>query len=168
MKNSYIVTIVVVGILLGAGLLAGLARDGYMNKIQNIAKNASVEQYLGPFINYGFMSGTLVIDHATVGLEVNKFVVDPDEIPKNGDEYYANVIDQCIFHSTDSFDPLCVICRLKDASGNVIGPEIEAKTIATRIILFKSIFPPALVDSDLLDMCYLLNHLILQIHHQFG
>ena len=129
MKNSYIVAIVViVGILLGSGLLAGLARDGYMNKIQNIAKNASVEQYLGPLINYGFMSGTLVIDHATVGLEVNKFVVDPDDIPKNGDEYYANVIDQCIFHSTDSFDPLCVICRLTDASGNVIGAGIEGES----------------------------------------
>jgi len=130
MKKSYIVAIVVViAVVLGGGLLTGLVRDGYMIKIQNAVKNSTVEKYVMPLINYGYMSGTVgVIDSATVGLEVDKFVVDPDEIPNNGDEYYANVIDQCIFHSNDSFDPLCVVCKLKDSSGNVIGAGIKGES----------------------------------------
>jgi len=73
MKKSYIVAIVVViGVLLGGGLLTGLVRDGYMIKIQNAVKNSTVEKYVMPLINYGYMSGTVgVIDSATVGMEMN-------------------------------------------------------------------------------------------------
>jgi hypothetical protein len=123
-KSTLIYFSVFFGILIGGMfMLSAVAGDGYMSRIKNLAKNASFEKFVGPFITLGFLSEQPpIIEQASVGLKLGKHVVDPT--PENGwtgDEYFANVISQCVFHSQESFEPLCVICKLKDADGNVIG-----------------------------------------------
>jgi len=131
MKKSNTYTILIsFTILFGSIVFSGLLSQGYLSKIQNVVNNASIEKYVRPLINFGFMSESqFPIQHATVGLELDKFLIDEDKTPATGDEYYANVIDQCIFHSEESFDPGCIICRLKDAHGNVIGAGIVGESL---------------------------------------
>jgi len=123
-KSTIIYFSVFFGILIGGMMMMSVvAADGYMNKIRKLVKNASVENYIAPFLSFGFLAESQsIIQHASVGFELNNFVVDPT--PENGwtgDEYFANVIDQCVFHSNESFEPLCVICKIKDVDGNVIA-----------------------------------------------
>ena len=122
-KSTIIYSIISFGIAISGIMFAGIFREGYMDKVEDLVKNASFEKFVGPIISFGFLSeSSPIIEHATVGFELDKFVVDPTlETGWTGDEYFANVISQCVFHSADSFEPLCVICRLKDADGNVIG-----------------------------------------------
>lgn len=56
------------------------------------------------------------IDNAKVS-----FIINPRPIDDNGERYFQNVVDKCVFSSTDSFDPLCVRCKILDMSGEVIG-----------------------------------------------
>jgi len=123
-KSSIVYFSVFFGILVGGMIiLSAVAGEGYMSKVRKLVEKTSIENYVGPFLTLGFLSQTPpIIEHATVGFELGNFVVDPT--PENGwtgDEYFANVINQCIFHSYESFEPLCVICKLKDVDGNVIG-----------------------------------------------
>ena len=124
MKNSTIIySVISFGIAIGSIMFAGILSDGYMIRIKDLVKNASFENFVGPIISFGYLSeSSQIIEHATIGFVLDKFVVDPTpETGWTGDEYFANVISQCSFHSADPFDQLCVICRLKDADGNVIG-----------------------------------------------
>jgi len=122
-KSTIVYSVISFGIAISGIMFAGILRDGYMDKVQDLVKNASLEKFVGPIISFGYLSeSSPIIEHATVGFELDKFVADPTpETGWTGDEYFANVVSQCVFHSADSFDPLCVICRLKDADGNVIG-----------------------------------------------
>lgn len=123
-KNSTLIySAISVGIILSAVLFAGILRDGYLAKVESLVKNSAIEKSAGPLVSFGFMSGeSAVVQHASVGFELDKYVVDPSpENGRTGDEYFANVINQCVFHSAESFAPLCTICTLKDADGNVIG-----------------------------------------------
>lgn len=123
-KSTIIYFSVFFGILVGGMMvLSAVAGDGYMNKIRKLVKNASIENYVAPFLSFGSLAQSqTIIGHASVGFELDNFVVDPT--PENGwtgDEYFANVISQCVFHSQESFEPLCVICKIKDVDGNVIA-----------------------------------------------
>ncbi len=123
-KSTIIYFSVFFGIVIGGMMiLSAIVGEGYMSKVRNLVKNASIEDYLGPFLSLGVLAEeSSIIQHASVAFELDKFVVDPT--PENGwtgDEYFANVISQCVFHSQEDFEPLCIICKIKDASGNVIG-----------------------------------------------
>jgi hypothetical protein len=131
MKNSTLIySAVSIGIVLAGVLFGGLIRDGYLEKVEYLVKNSVVEKLVGPLVSFGFMSEeSVVIDHASVGFALDKFVVDPSpETGWTGDEYFANVVSQCVFHSEESFEPLCAICTLKDADGNVIGTGVVGET----------------------------------------
>lgn len=132
MKNSTLIySAISVGIVLSGFLMGGMIRDGYMDKVDHIIKNATIEKFVKPLVSFGFMSEeTAVIQHASVGFELEKYVVDPSpESGWTGDEYFANVVGQCVFHSEESFEPLCVVCTLKDADGNVIGTGVIGETL---------------------------------------
>jgi len=140
-KSTMIYFSVFFGIILGGMMIvSAIAGDGYMSKIKKLVNNATVENYVGPFLTFGVLAeDSPIIEHASVGFEVDNFVVDPT--PENGwtgDEYFANVISQCVFHSQENFAPLCVICRLKDANGNVIAAgsvqSFSEKYIASSIV----------------------------------
>jgi len=123
-KSTIIYFSVFFGILIGGMMImSAVAGDGYMNKVRKLVKNASVENYVAPFLSLGLLAEeSLIIQHASVAFELDKFVVDPT--PENGwtgDEYFANVISQCVFHSQENFEPLCIICKIKDVNGNVIA-----------------------------------------------
>jgi hypothetical protein len=88
-------------------------------KIQELKKNVGAESFDFPsFIQYGELSTTdqSPINEASVGFNIG---VVP--IVNNGKSSFQNVVDKCIFHSFDSFSPLCVICKISDMNGNVIG-----------------------------------------------
>jgi hypothetical protein len=131
-KNSILIySVISVGIVLSGVLLTGLVREGYLAKVETLVKNSTIEKLVGPLVSFGFMSGeSTVIQHATVGFTLDKYVVDPSpENGKTGDEYFANIVSQCVFHSQESFEPLCAICTLKDADGNVIGTGVVGEAL---------------------------------------
>jgi len=128
-------------VLVGGMIMSSTTTEGYMSKIKKLAEYASIENFVGPFISLGFLTeDPPIIQHATVGLVLENFVVDPSpESGWTGDEYLANVISQCVFHSQESFEPLCVICKIKDADGNLIaegihGENFEEQYIASSIV----------------------------------
>ena len=128
--HTLVFSIISIGVFLSSVMLTGLAREGHLDKVDYLIKNSSIEKFVKPLVNFGFMSEeSAVIAHATVGFELEKFVVDPTpETGWTGDEYFANVVSQCVFHSAESFEPLCVICKLKDADENIIGEGIKRET----------------------------------------
>jgi len=116
--SSVIIIFSIIGIGFGAGLHLNLIDDNAaMYRIQNLVpKTLSFSDGL-PFFNLAFMSGEAngLISHATVGFGLGTVVIDPDESPNNGDEYFDNRITECIFHSDEDIDePICIVCRLKD------------------------------------------------------
>ncbi len=138
-------------VLIGGMILSSGTTEGLMSRTKKLAENASIKNFVGTFVNFGFLSQppiiqhatvgfvldnfvrpfvnfgylsqeSLIIQHASVGFVLDSFAVDPS--PENGwtgDEYLGNVISQCVFHSQESFEPLCVICKLKDSDGNIIA-----------------------------------------------
>jgi len=141
-KNIMYMTIIVGAVIIYTGFITGVTREGYMSKIENLANNTIFEEYIRPLFTIAYMSATggSPIDHATVGLELGKIFVDEDGTPGTGDEFYANVVDQCVFHSNESFDPLCVICRLSDKDGNVVAAGIKGETFDEAYVGSTTIF----------------------------
>jgi len=124
----------------GSALHLNILEKGDLYGIQDLADNATVV-YENNLISSVFMSGEdgdwgehdgedgdsqTVIEHATVGFELDKFVVDPTpETGWTGDEYFDNRITDCKFHSEEDIDePICIVCKLIDTHldpGNVIS-----------------------------------------------
>ena len=54
-----------------------------------------------------------MIEHAYIDFGLDKVLVDPNEQPDTGDEYFDNLITECSFHSDESIaDSVCVVCKL--------------------------------------------------------
>jgi len=151
-------------VLIGGMILSSGTTEGFMSRMKKLAENYSIKNFVGafvnfgllsqppiiqhatvgfildnfvrPFVNFGYLSQeSLIIHHASVGFVLDSFVVDPS--PENGwtgDEYLGNVISQCVFHSQESFEPLCVICKLKDADGNLIAKGIHVENFEKQYI----------------------------------
>lgn len=65
---------------------------------------------------------TSPITNATIDLNVNQTLVDPDTIPDSGDEFFANTIDECSFHSQENIvGNNTIICKLTDINGTAIA-----------------------------------------------
>ncbi len=116
--SNLIIIFSIIGIGFGAGLHLNLIDDNAtMYRIQNlIPKTLSYSDGL-PFFNLAFMSGegNGLISHATVAFGLGSIVIDPNEIPNDGDEYFENRITQCEFHSEEDIDePICIVCRILD------------------------------------------------------
>jgi len=95
--------------------------DGELSKIQNLEQNAGFERLDIPkFVQIGhlWVEEVSPIDSANVAFNI---AIHP--VMVNDKKSLQNVIDKCIFHSPDNFSPLCVICRLLDASGEVVLAE---------------------------------------------
>ncbi len=100
-KSDLISLIVGIGLLGGATLFTFGTSDAQMLKLKSL------------------------INGATVGFGFNSYLV--DDTPKqvgSGDEYFANVVDKCTFHTDESFGPMCVICKLSDYNGNLVAQGI--------------------------------------------
>ena len=65
------------------------------------------------------------IKSASVAFNIEKKHIDVDDKP-----ILQNVVDQCIFHSAESFEPLCIRCKFLDEYGKVIakGELIDPKS----------------------------------------
>ena len=65
------------------------------------------------------------IKSASVAFNIEKKHIDVDDKP-----ILQNVVDQCIFHSAESFEPLCIRCKFLDNDGKVIatGKLIDPKS----------------------------------------
>ena len=56
-----------------------------------------------------------MMEHAFIDLGLDKVLVDPNEQPDTGDEYFDNLITECSFHSDESIaDSVCIVCKLVD------------------------------------------------------
>ena len=112
-KSTPVYLAVFFGIVVVGMMISSATTEGYMNKVRSLVKNASIENFIGPFIELGFLATQPpVIQHATVGFVLDDFVVDPT--PENGwtgDEYFANVISQCVFPESMSAK-LCMLCQM--------------------------------------------------------
>lgn len=100
-KSNLISLIFGLGMLSGATLFTFGTSDAQMLKLKNLINGASV----------GFVLDSFLVDDT------------PQQVG-SGDEYFANVVDKCSFHTDDSFGPMCVICKLSDSSGNLIAQGI--------------------------------------------
>jgi len=144
MKRSIIYMSIIVGaVMISPGLIAGTVREGHMSKIVSLANIAIMPFNLKPLFALAYMSefGVSPIQRATVGFELgNVFVDHTPDMPGSGDEFYANVVDKCVFHSNESFEPLCVICRLSDADGNVIAAGIKGENFDEAYVGSTTIF----------------------------
>ena len=63
------------------------------------------------------------ITNASIDLNVGAFLVDPDFTPDTGDEFFANVIDECSFHSGENINGtnIEIICKLTDINGTAVA-----------------------------------------------
>ena len=90
-----------------------------ISKIQDLKKTIGVESFDFPsFIQYGELS---TADQSPITSASVAFNIGVAPIVNNGKPSFQNVVDKCIFHSFDEFSPLCVICKISDMNGNVIG-----------------------------------------------
>ena len=101
----------------GIGLHLDLIDSGEMFHIQDMVNDASVEYQSNLLMSSAFMSGDSegLIQHASISLGLAKVLVDPNEEPNSGDEYFDNLLNECIFHSDESIEGnICVVCKLVD------------------------------------------------------
>lgn len=49
------------------------------------------------------------------------FTVVPRPVHTQTEDYFQNVVSECLFSSMDNFDPLCVKCKIFDMDGKLIG-----------------------------------------------
>ena len=92
---------------------------GDLYKVYNLFGITSIDEVNIPtFVQFADMLGEEIppIAHANVALDVGILPIIIDN--KNS---LQNVVDKCIFHSPDDISPLCVICKLLDGAGNVVG-----------------------------------------------
>lgn len=78
------------------------------------------------------------ITQATVDLEVERVLVDPDGIQNNGDEFFANKITKCSFHTPDGLGAgSIIVCKLTDGNDKAIAEG--------RLVLQTELLPSATV-----------------------
>jgi hypothetical protein len=124
------------------GMLLEVAAEGAESKILRLLNTGQVEQNWIPFGPVGQMYQSMgVIGSATLEnynypqlIEVGQMSEDQSpisvanvafnigviEFDNNGKKSLQNVVDRCIFHSQESFFPLCVVCKLYDSTGTVL------------------------------------------------
>jgi hypothetical protein len=95
--------------------------DGDMAKIENLKSIAAFETFnSNHLVQYGELSGTssstVPIGSASVAFGIGIIPIQVYDEPS-----LQNVVDQCYFHSKDSFTPLCVVCEVLDKFGKVVG-----------------------------------------------
>ena len=94
-------------ILLGAlAIGAGLISTGFL------AGNNEFQIWIQ---NLGFAEGEIEspIDHANIDFVITKTLVDPDDTPNTGDEFFKNDITDCSFHTFEAMDDGSdIICKL--------------------------------------------------------
>lgn len=98
--------------------------SGDLNKIYKLVDSASVQKLNMPkLIQVGELMATEIapIEHANVAIDIG---VVPAMV--GNQPILQNVVDKCIFHSPDDYSPLCVICKLLDGDGNVVGKGVIA------------------------------------------
>jgi len=112
-----------------AGGFSGTLIDGQMVETQNFIKNYLIGNEFLSLVQVAAMAEVqaAVIETASVGFVIGNSLVDPDESITD-DEFFANVVSQCTFHSEESFDPLCVICQLSDSDGNLVAQGIVGES----------------------------------------
>jgi len=143
MKTAYIILLIVL-IGYGSGLVIEAVAEGEQSKLLRLASTGTFDEDWLPFFLDAQMkkiydlkrsvgletlglpnilqSGELhdqqdsIIDGANISfnLGVVKTVID-------GKTILQNVVDTCYFHSDDSFGPMCVICKILDKDGQVVG-----------------------------------------------
>ena len=100
-KSDLISLIVGIGLLGSATLFTFAASDAQLLKLKSLISGASV----------GFGFDSYLVDDTP--LQVG-----------SGDEYFANVVDKCTFHTDENFGPMCVMCKLSDSNGNLVAQGI--------------------------------------------
>jgi hypothetical protein len=144
MKFWFFILILAVG-----GYLSGIVLDGIAmgddSKLINLLTTGSLDSSWIPFsttqeklISFGILDnpsysyviplikhaqlaeGTqVVISHASISFGVGSTLMDPDGIPNSEDEYFADGITQCNFHSYDDVPfNTCVLCTLTSIEEN--------------------------------------------------
>src|SRR3989344_3277849 len=56
-----------------------------------------------------------MIDKAMISFNINQ-----RQLKDNGQTYFQNIVDQCIFQSEDSFAPLCIKCKFLTMDGTTV------------------------------------------------
>ena len=123
----------------GAGLGFEVLADGDDSKIQRLINQNEVDPNWIPFgivgkmyYNQDIVDSAYLEYYGTPGL-IGVGHLDDDQSPisaasvafdvgiravqNNGKTSFQNVVNMCIFHSPQSFDQLCLICKLVDDSG---------------------------------------------------
>jgi len=128
----------------GTGLVVEVIAEGDDSKLQRLADTGQFDPSWIPFLlnadlyNFNNLIETISlefldipkfvqigqllvqeeapIDHANVAFDIEVI-----KVIEEGQISLQNVVSECIFHSPDDFAPLCIICKVLDAGGNVIG-----------------------------------------------
>jgi len=128
----------------GTGLVVEVIAEGDDSKLQRLADTGQFDPSWIPFLlnadlyKFNNLIGSLSlefldipkfiqigqllvqeqapIDHANVAFDIEVI-----KVIDEGKTSLQNVVSECIFHSPDDFTPLCIICKVLDAGGNVIG-----------------------------------------------
>jgi len=102
----------------GIALHLDLIDSGDMFHIEELIQNIDLQSQSDSLFSNAFMSSDVeggIIEHAYIDLGLKNVLVDPNEIPNSGDEYFDNLINECSFHSDDSIEGnVCVECKLLD------------------------------------------------------
>ena len=129
-KGLVLAIVAILGVsMVGVGHMTGSGNDN-RNDWFSWWKNLDLKKFIG-FMNSGGNdddddddddddngdnADQSPIDSASVS-----FNVEIRDIKVNDKPSFQNIIDQCIFHSKDSFSPLCIRCELLDADGEVLA-----------------------------------------------
>ncbi|MDH3677516.1 MAG: hypothetical protein OEQ12_04360 [Nitrosopumilus sp.] len=71
--------------------------------------------FMSPIVNYAQLAegAQILISSASISFGIGSTLIDPDGIPNSRDEFLADGISECNFHSFDSFsNSTCVLCTL--------------------------------------------------------
>ncbi len=92
--------------------------DAQMSKINDLKRSMGLEALVLPnILQAGELHDQAVpIEKANISFNIGvvKTIID-------GKPLLQNVVDKCYFHSDESFGPMCVICKILDKDGNVVG-----------------------------------------------
>ena len=93
------------------------------------------------------------VDQSPINSASISFDIGIREVELNGKTSFQNVVDQCVFHSPESFDPLCIKCMFLNNDGQVIAQgEVEDPDMSytasdqVPIEMFPSDVEPASID----------------------
>src|SRR3990172_5905780 len=110
-----VLTIVVIALVgYSLGLIFETALTGDESKLMRLSSTGQFDSEWIPFFLDAEMAQIRSLENTAIDMSVVKTIFD-------GKPILQNVVDRCYFHAEQNFGPLCVICKILDKDGQVVG-----------------------------------------------